>query len=587
MSALDPVQLAVLSNRFDGIVRSMVNTLVRTGRSGVLNTARDLSCCILTRTAELLAIAESAPIHVLSSDLMARSMTELHLKVRRGDAFLHNSPYHGTTHAADHALLVPVVDEDGVHRFTVLAKAHQADCGNAQPTTYSASARDVYEEGALIFPCVRVQSDYRDCEDIIRMCKMRIRVPEQWWGDYLALVGAARVGEREVEALGQDVGWDTLELYVKEWFDFSEDQAVHAIQQLPSGQNSIRTTHDPFPGVPEGIAVQVGLAIDADAGRIEIDLRDNPDCQPCGLNLSEATAIAAAMTGVFNGLPAIPVNAGAFRRIDVRLRENCVVGRLRHPASGSVATTNLADRVANAVQRGLAEFADGYGMAEIGLSQSPALAVVSGRDPRRGNALFVNQLILPALTGGAGSPHADGWLTLGNASSVGVMFRDSVEMDELKQPIIIHSQSIAQDTEGPGRFRGAPGAYVEYGPLETSIDVSYLSDGTIFPALGVRGGGEGGRANQWVRHTDGETVRAEACALLTLAPGESVISLSCGGGGYGSPLERDPARVARDVSEGWISRTRAREIYGVAVTSSGEIDHTETMRLRGDTNRSD
>ena len=43
------------------------------------------------------------------------------------------------------------------------------------------------------------------------MCRMRIRVPEQWWGDYLALLGAARIGERELLALGREVGWDALD----------------------------------------------------------------------------------------------------------------------------------------------------------------------------------------------------------------------------------------------------------------------------------------------------------------------------------------------------------------------------------------
>jgi len=65
------VQMAVLANRLEGIVVSMMNTLVRTGRSGVLNTARDFSCCILTADHDLLAMAESQPIHVLSGpDLM-------------------------------------------------------------------------------------------------------------------------------------------------------------------------------------------------------------------------------------------------------------------------------------------------------------------------------------------------------------------------------------------------------------------------------------------------------------------------------------------------------------------------------------
>ena len=64
---------------------------------------------------------------------------------------------------------------------------------NFDPTTYMGHARDVYHEGALIFPAVKVQEDYQDIDDIIRMCKMRIRVPEQWWGDYLAALGAARL----------------------------------------------------------------------------------------------------------------------------------------------------------------------------------------------------------------------------------------------------------------------------------------------------------------------------------------------------------------------------------------------------------
>src|SRR5439155_15301189 len=140
---LDGVGLAVITNRLQGAVRAMMNTLVRTSRSGVLNTARDFSCCLLTAGDELLAWAESMPIHVLRGpDLMTRAMNEFHPELRRGDAFLHNSPYHGNTHAGDHCILVPVIDADGVHRFTVLAKGHQADCGNAVPTTYAAAARD-------------------------------------------------------------------------------------------------------------------------------------------------------------------------------------------------------------------------------------------------------------------------------------------------------------------------------------------------------------------------------------------------------------------------------------------------------------
>src|SRR3954464_909587 len=195
MSAFDPVLLAVIANRLDTIVREMENTLLRTGRSAVLNMARDFSCALITGDNRLLASAEGLPVHVIGMEFLAQAMTALHDDLTEGGAFLHNDPYLGNTHPADHVILVPVFFE-GVHLFTAAAKAHQADCGNAQPTTYMPYARDVYEEGSLIFPAVRVQRDYRDVEDIIRMCRRRIRVPDQWYGDYLAMLGAARIGER-------------------------------------------------------------------------------------------------------------------------------------------------------------------------------------------------------------------------------------------------------------------------------------------------------------------------------------------------------------------------------------------------------
>ncbi len=132
---VDPVDLAVLSSRFTAIVRSMSNTLIRAGRSVILNTGRDFSCCVITAQDELLAMADSVPLHVLSgADLMAKSMREFHPVLRPGDAFLHNSPYHGNSHPADLSILVPVFDDEGVHRFTVMSKAHLADIGNAEPT---------------------------------------------------------------------------------------------------------------------------------------------------------------------------------------------------------------------------------------------------------------------------------------------------------------------------------------------------------------------------------------------------------------------------------------------------------------------
>lgn len=579
---LSGAALAVLNNRLQGVARKMANTLLRAGRSGVLNRGRDFSACIVNANCELVAAAESLPIHVLSGpDLMARSMLDLHPNPRRGDAFLHNSPYHGCSHPADHTILIPVLDDDGVHRFTVVAKAHQADIGNSIPTTYHGTAKDVYEEGALIFPAVQIQENYKTNQDIVRMCEMRIRVPEQWRGDFLAMLGAARIGERELLAIGEELGWETIERFERQWLDYSEGRIASVIARMPKGRSEAVSTHDAIPGTPDhGISVKAIVSVDPDAGTIEVDLTDNPDSLPCGLNLSEACARTSALIGVFNSIdPTIPKNAGAFRRVNIKLREGCVVGIPRHPTSCSVATTNVADRVAAATQRALAGIGDGFGMAEIGAGLSPSSGVVSGVDPRTGKP-FINQLFLGA-TGGAASPGNDAWLTYLHAGNGGLCFIDSVELDEVYQPLIVRERSIVMDTEGAGRTRGAPSLYVVFEPDGCDVDVAYVCDGVNNGPAGAREGLAGGAASQFIRAVDGSERPLGQAEVARLRDGEQLISYTTGGGGYGPPRERAAEHVLRDVEEGWISRDRARDVYGVVITADGALDSDATEDLRG------
>ena len=103
-----------------------------------------------------------------------------------------------------------------------------------------------------------------------------------------------------------------------------------------------------------------GSTIDGDAGRIEVDLRDNADCLPLGLNLSEACARAGALIAIYNCLPDdVPHNAGSFRRVDVLIREGSLAGGLTHPHSASVSTTNVLNRLINAIQAGFAQLGAG------------------------------------------------------------------------------------------------------------------------------------------------------------------------------------------------------------------------------------
>jgi N-methylhydantoinase B len=580
-TVLNGAELAILINRFEGIARKMTNTLYRTGRSGVLNRARDFSCCIVTADCQLLATADSLPIHVLvGPDMMAQAMKEFHPDLRRGDAFLHNSPYHGSSHAADHVLLIPVIDETGKHRFTVLTKAHQADCGNAEPTTYMGTAPDVYAEGALIFPAVRVQENYRTIEDVVRMCEMRIRVPEQWKGDFLAMIGSARIGEQEILRLGAEIGWDKLETFCGQWFDYSEQRMAARLATLPPGVASASSTHDPIPGTPpEGIRINATVTARPDEGRVTIDLRDNMDALPCGLNLSEACARSACLIALFNSIGGdVPRNAGSFRRVEILLKENSVAGIPVHPTSCSVSTTNVADRVTHSVALSIAQLGEGFGTAEFGAFIPPSSAVVSGFDPRTGDR-FVNQIFLGCTTG-AGTPFEDAWLTYLHVGNGGMCFIDSVELDELYQPILVQERRILANTEGAGRHIGAPSLRVEFSPVGCDIDVAYCSDGRINPPRGVHGGGIGGASNQFRRTKEGATEPLPAATTVRIHEGEAIISVCCGGGGYGSPTARDPHRVLKDMQDGWVTEQRARDVYKVIVNRDGTLDMDATRAVR-------
>jgi N-methylhydantoinase B len=563
---LDPTLMAVLAHRFEAIVREMTNTLFRTGRSSILNMARDFSCSIITADDQLFAAAEGLQVHVLGAGLQTSSMSRLHPDLREGDAYLHNDPMLGNTHTADHTILVPVFF-GGEHVFTASAKAHQADCGNAEPSTYVTYVEDVYAEGGLVFPCVKVQEDHEDVEDVIRMCRRRIRVPEVWYGDYLAALGAARIGERRLQGVIARYGVETIRAFVTAWLDYSERCMEQAIRKLPARQLRARSRHDPIPGLPEGVEVNVTIDVDPEAGRVSFDLRENPDCIPFGLNVSESCARGGCIIALLNCLEEdIPRNAGSFRRVEVLLREGSIMGGLIEPYSASVATTNVLNRMINAAQSAFCQLGDGEGLAEGAGAMGVGYAVFSGtygnEDP------YVSEMVI-GNNGGPASPHCDGWITYAMPDCSKTIYIDSVEMLERTYPLHFRSFRLLADSGGAGRLRGGPASEVIYGPRATPLRVFYLADYARYPAQGVRGGLPGASASASVIDADGSEREVEPVGDSLLAPGQWIRGVEAGGGGYGDPLERDPEAVLRDVLERWVSARAALDVYGVVLSEHG------------------
>ena len=170
---IEPFLMAILSGRFRAITKEMANTLMRSGRSTVLNTAKDFGCSITDEQCRVVSMAEGLPIQLAAVHLIPKAVIELFKDdIRPGDIFLNNSPYYGNIHHADYTICAPVF-YDGELQFFVMNRAHQADTGAPIPTVFLPFAKTIYEEG-LHFPCLRVQRDYEDISDIIRMIKYRI-----------------------------------------------------------------------------------------------------------------------------------------------------------------------------------------------------------------------------------------------------------------------------------------------------------------------------------------------------------------------------------------------------------------------------
>jgi len=512
-------------------------------------------------------------VHIFGCHIQTANMRKYHKDdIKRGDAYLDNDPYGGNTHPADHTFMVPVFFE-GEHLFTAVSKCHMADIGNSIPSSYFVRARDVYEEGALVFPGVRIQRDFKNVEDIMRMCRARIRVPDQWYGDYLAGLGSARIAERRLEAFCEKYGKDTVKAFMREWFDYSERRMIDNIRKLPKAKLVNTGRSDPLEGMlPDGLELTVKLEIDPEAAEIHVDLSDNPPSVDAGLNTSLGSATSAVVGAIFNALDKdLPRNEGSFRRLHFKYADDSVVAAPTFPHSCSVSTTNVAERLVNITQSAFAQLGDGMGLSEGGAGLGAGMAVISGKDMGRGGQPYVNRLML-STNGGPASAEADGWVNYAIPVIAGLMYRDSVEVDELKHPIRVESLQLVTDSAGAGRRRGAPAQQIEYGPTEAPMTAVISCDGQHAQPRGVIGGLPGTAGETWLIQDDTQPERLPNVAQVTIEPGQRIRGRDSAGGGYGDPLEREVERVLVDVFEGWETREKARDVYGVVFTGDIEDD---------------
>jgi N-methylhydantoinase B len=192
-----------------------------------------------------------------------------------------------------------------------------------------------------------------------------------------------------------------------------------------------------------------------------------------------------------------------------------------------------------------------------------------------------------STNGGPASPTADGWVNYAIPVIAGLMYRDSVEVDELKHPFRVETLGVVADSAGAGRFRGAPAREVTYAALENPVQVVIPCDGQFAPPRGVNGGHDGTPGSTHLIDHNGGIAKLPNLVNMQIRKDQRLRGRDSSGGGYGDPLTRDPLRVLTDVLEGYESLGKARDVYGVVFTGrieddSLEVDVAATQARRAD-----
>jgi N-methylhydantoinase B len=200
-----------------------------------------------------------------------------------------------------------------------------------------------------------------------------------------------------------------------------------------------------------------------------------------------------------------------------------------------------------------------------------------GRDPRTGR-----DFVLQTIEGGGwgARPWEDGESAVVSVCQ-GDVRNAPIETIELKTPVIVERRSLRNDSGGPGKFRGGLGLVTKMTNLiEGRWSASNAGRRQCLP-WGLAGGKPGAGSRNYMRASGETELKLFDPVRVLSGPDSSVMVATAGGGGWGSPLDRDPERVLSDVLDEYVSIESAREDYGVIVDPAAlAVDVKATAALR-------
>ena len=568
--AVDPITLAVVQGVLESTQREMTLTIEKTSRSSVFNIARDYSNALFNGRGEMVLQGQDIPIHLGSLMPALRTVAEYFKEdTHPGDVFYHNDPAWSGSHIVDCCMYKPVFYHDELLFWTV-SKGHVTDIGGPVPAGYNPEAKEIYAEGLRI-PPLKIWERGKERRDVINLILTNVRSRRLQAGDMRAQLAAVTIGERNLIALLDKYGKETVLLCIAELLNLAEQQMRKFIANIPDGTyRGSAVLEDVGHGFGD---IEIKATVTVTGETMQVGLRSPPQI-PYFINSYAANSLSGVYLGVmmFAQLPP-PYNEGLYRPLTVDVGPEGTLTNAKEPAPHVNCTTTPSETITDAVRMALEQALPERAVASWGHSNGLNIA---GYDFRTGEN-YVSMILATIISGGGATHKIDGWPAVGPQCCFGALTSGDVEILEYQYPIIIHRYGLMTDSGGAGKLRGGSGTHWEVEPLHNPMTVVMFGEGRRYPAPGALSAQSTmiepkvGRA-LYSKH-DGTVEEIKTNRIVTLAPGERFANQNPGGGGVGNPRERDVQKVLEDVKNGLVSIQSAWEEYGV------RIDEEEPQKL--------
>ena len=568
--AVDPVTVEIIRNGLLAVTEEMKTNLTRTAYNLIIYEALDFTVGLFTTNGDTVSIGLGLPMFIrgMSETVKAKIKHYGLSRIKPGDILVTNDAYTTGSHLNHFTFTMPVFHKGELVAFTC-CMAHWLDVGG----TLGQVTTDIYSEGIQI-PIVKYRKEGVVNQELVDIIAMNVRLSERAMGDLRAQITAVTTGERRFLELVERYGKDAVLGSIAHIMDHSEALARANTRSIPDGIYEAESFMDDD-GFEIGKKVPIRVRVEKRGDEMTIDLSEVSRQVRGFYNSGVTTGIACAQVA-FKCLTTAtdyPVNDGSFRNLKVIMPMGRVISAER-PYPMRVWMTypmTVIDTIFKAFAPAIPDRTIAGHHADLVFPNIHGISPVDGK-------LFI--VGIGPLGGGWGAKRNEDGVSVTVCINDGDTHNSPSEQLEAKYPVLVERYSIREDSSGAGRTRGGLGAEMVVQAL-SPFSLTTRIDRMHCKPWGLDGGGEAAgnsigirRNGRWEKDLPNAKI-----FNVRLNRGDAYMMQSGGGGGFGDPMERDPELVGEDVREGYVSPTVAHNVYGVVLTSTGDVDVYAT-RLR-------